>query len=161
MDETSVHPESYEAVAQLLKGLGLSMNRESFRAAAGLITDPAKKAAELGIGELTLRDILGELEKPARDPREDMPAPVLRSDVLSMEDLVPGMKLKGTVRNIVDFGAFVDIGVHQDGLVHISKMSRKFIKHPLEAVRVGDVVEVTVLGVDAGRKRISLSMVEE
>ena len=161
LDETSVHPESYEAVAQLLKGLGLSMNRESFRAAAGLITDPAKKAAELGIGELTLRDILGELEKPARDPREDMPAPVLRSDVLSMEDLAPGMKLKGTVRNIVDFGAFVDIGVHQDGLVHISKMSRKFIKHPLEAVRVGDVVEVTVLSVDAGRKRISLSMVEE
>ena len=161
LDETSVHPESYEAVAQLLKGLGLAMNRESFRAAASLITDPAKKAAELGIGEPTLRDILGELEKPARDPREDMPAPVLRSDVLSMEDLAPGMKLKGTVRNIVDFGAFVDIGVHQDGLVHISKMSRKFIKHPLEAVRVGDVVEVTVLGVDAVSKRISLSMVEE
>ena len=160
LDETSVHPESYEAVARLLKGLGLSMNRESFRAAAGLITDPAAKAAELGIGEPTLRDILGELAKPARDPREDMPAPVLRSDVLSMEDLVPGLKLKGTVRNSVDFGAFVDIGVHQDGLVHISKMSRKFIKHPLEVVRVGDVVEVTVLGVDAGRKRISLSMVE-
>ena len=160
LDETSVHPESYEAVARLLKGLGLTMNRESFRAAAGLITDPAKKAEELGIGEPTLRDILSELEKPARDPREDMPAPVLRSDVLSLEDLAPGMKLKGTVRNIVDFGAFVDIGVHQDGLVHISKMSRKFIKHPLEAVRVGDVVEVTVLGVDAGRKRISLSMIE-
>ena len=120
-----------------------------------------RKAKELGIGEPTLRDILSELEKPARDPREEMPAPVLRSDVLSMEDLKPGLKLKGTVRNIVDFGAFVDIGVHQDGLVHISKMSRKFIKHPLEVVRVGDVVDVTVLGVDAGKKRISLSMVED
>ena len=160
LDETSVHPESYEAVARLLAGLGLSMDRASFRAAAGMVADPAKKAAELGIGEPTLRDILMELEKPARDPREDMPAPVLRSDVLSMEDLTPGLKLKGTVRNIVDFGAFVDIGVHQDGLVHISKMSRKFIKHPLEVVKVGDVVEVTVLGVDAGRKRISLSMVD-
>ena len=160
LDETSVHPESYEAVRELIAGLGLKMDRASFRAAAGMVSDPARKADELGIGELTLQDILKELEKPARDPREDMPAPVLRSDVLSMEDLTPGMKLKGTVRNIVDFGAFVDIGVHQDGLVHISKMSRKFIKHPLEVVRVGDVVEVTVLGVDAGKKRISLSMIE-
>ena len=159
LDETSVHPESYPAVEELLKSMGLSMNRESFKAAARMVKDPAKKAEELGIGELTLRDILQELEKPARDPREDMPAPVLRSDVLSMEDLKPGLKLKGTVRNIVDFGAFVDIGVHQDGLVHISKMSRKYIKHPLEVVRVGDVVEVTVLGVDAAKKRISLSMV--
>ena len=123
--------------------------------------DPAAKAKELGIGEPTLRDILSELEKPARDPREEMPAPVLRSDVLSIEDLKPGPTLKGTVRNIVDFGAFVDIGVHQDGLVHISKMSRRFIKHPLEVVRVGDVVDVTVLGVDAGKKRISLSMIGE
>lgn len=161
LDETSVHPESYPAVQELLRGLGLSMDRESFKAAVKMVGDPAKKAAELGIGEPTLRDILQELEKPARDPREEMPAPVLRSDVLSMEDLVPGLKLKGTVRNIVDFGAFVDIGVHQDGLVHISKMSRKFIKHPLEVVRVGDVVEVTVLGVDTAKKRISLSMVED
>lgn len=161
LDETSVHPESYPAVQELMRGLGLSMDRESFKAAVKMVGDPAKKAAELGIGEPTLRDILQELEKPARDPREEMPAPVLRSDVLSMEDLVPGLKLKGTVRNIVDFGAFVDIGVHQDGLVHISKMSRKFIKHPLEVVRVGDVVEVTVLGVDTAKKRISLSMVED
>ena len=161
LDETSVHPESYQAVEELMRSMGLSMNRESFKAAARMVKDPAKKAEELGIGELTLRDILQELEKPARDPREDMPAPVLRSDVLSMEDLKPGLKLKGTVRNIVDFGAFVDIGVHQDGLVHISKMSRKYIKHPLEVVRVGDVVEVTVLGVDAAKKRISLSMVED
>ena len=161
LDETSVHPESYPAVEELMKSMGLSMNRESFKAAARMVKDPAKKAEELGIGELTLRDILQELEKPARDPREDMPAPVLRSDVLSMEDLKPGLKLKGTVRNIVDFGAFVDIGVHQDGLVHISKMSRKYIKHPLEVVRVGDVVDVTVLGVDAAKKRISLSMVED
>ena len=161
LDETSVHPESYSAVADLMKGLGLAMNRESFKAAVRLVTDPAAKAEELGIGEPTLRDILQELEKPARDPREEMPAPVLRSDVLSMEDLKPGLKLKGTVRNIVDFGAFVDIGVHQDGLVHISKMSKKFIKHPLEVVRVGDVVDVTVIGVDTGKKRISLSMVED
>lgn len=161
LDETSVHPESYQAVEELMRSMGLSMNRESFKAAARMVKDPAKKAEELGIGEPTLRDILQELEKPARDPREEMPAPVLRSDVLSMEDLKPGLKLKGTVRNIVDFGAFVDIGVHQDGLVHISKMSRKYIKHPLEVVRVGDVVEVTVLGVDAAKKRISLSMVED
>ena len=161
LDETSVHPESYQAVEELMKSMGLSLNRESFKAAARMVKDPAKKAEELGIGEPTLRDILQELEKPARDPREEMPAPVLRSDVLSMEDLKPGLKLKGTVRNIVDFGAFVDIGVHQDGLVHISKMSRKYIKHPLEVVRVGDVVEVTVLGVDAAKKRISLSMVED
>ena len=161
LDETSVHPESYQAVEELMKSMGLSMNRESFKAAARMVKDPAKKAEELGIGEPTLRDILQELEKPARDPREEMPAPVLRSDVMSMEDLKPGLKLKGTVRNIVDFGAFVDIGVHQDGLVHISKMSRKYIKHPLEVVRVGDVVEVTVLGVDAAKKRISLSMVED
>ena len=161
LDETSVHPESYQAVEELMESMGLSLNRESFKAAARMVKDPAKKAEELGIGEPTLRDILQELEKPARDPREEMPAPVLRSDVLSMEDLKPGLKLKGTVRNIVDFGAFVDIGVHQDGLVHISKMSRKYIKHPLEVVRVGDVVEVTVLGVDAAKKRISLSMVED
>lgn len=159
LDATSVHPESYKAVGMLLQNLGLRMEPSSFREARARVRDVKKTAQELGIGEITLRDILEELEKPARDPREDMPAPVLRSDVLSMEDLKPGMKLKGTVRNIVDFGAFVDIGVHQDGLVHISKLSDRFVKHPLEVVHVGDVVEVTVLSVDIGKKRISLSMV--
>ena len=116
-------------------------------------------AKELDIGEITLRDILAELRKPGRDPREDMPKPVLRSDVLSMEDLQPGMILKGTVRNVIDFGAFVDIGVHQDGLVHISQLSsKKFVKHPLEVVSVGDIVEVKVLSVDLQKKRISLTM---
>ena len=115
-------------------------------------------AQELGIGEITLTDILKELEKPARDPREDMPAPILRSDVLDMKDLKPGMILKGTVRNVIDFGAFVDIGVHQDGLVHISQITDRFIKHPLEAVSVGDVVDVKVLDVDVAKKRISLTM---
>ncbi len=122
------------------------------------VKDKAKLAAELGIGEITLTDILKELEKPARDPREDMPAPILRSDVMDMEDLKPGMVLKGTVRNVIDFGAFVDIGVHQDGLVHISRITNRFIKHPLEAVSVGDIVEVKVLEVDVKKKRISLTM---
>ena len=117
-----------------------------------------KLAKELGIGEITLTDILKELEKPARDPRDDMPKPILRSDVLEMKDLVPGMILKGTIRNIIDFGAFVDIGVHQDGLVHISEMTDRFIKHPLEVVKIGDIVDVEVLGVDIGKKRISLTM---
>ena len=115
-------------------------------------------AAELGIGELTLTDILKELEKPARDPRDDMPAPILRSDVLDMKDLKPGMILKGTVRNVIDFGVFVDIGVHQDGLVHISQITDRFIKHPMEAVSVGDIVDVQVLAVDMAKKRISLTM---
>ncbi len=122
------------------------------------VGDKAKMAQELGIGEITLTDILKELEKPARDPREDMPAPILRSDVLDMKDLKPGMILKGTVRNVIDFGAFVDIGVHQDGLVHISQITDRFIKHPLEAVSVGDVVDVKVLDVDVAKKRISLTM---
>ena len=122
------------------------------------VKDKAKLAAELGIGEITLTDILKELEKPARDPREDMPAPILRSDVMDMEDLQPGMVLKGTVRNVIDFGAFVDIGVHQDGLVHISRITNRYIKHPLEAVSVGDIVEVKVLEVDIKKKRISLTM---
>ena len=122
------------------------------------IKDKKKLAEELGIGEITLTDILKELEKPARDPREDMPAPILRSDVLDMEDLKPGMVLKGTVRNVIDFGAFVDIGVHQDGLVHISQITDKYIKHPLEAVKVGDIVDVQVLSVDVPKKRISLTM---
>lgn len=122
------------------------------------IRDKKALAQELGIGEITLDDILKELEKPARDPREDMPAPILRSDVLEMKDLKPGMVLKGTVRNVIDFGAFVDIGVHQDGLVHISRITNRFIKHPLEAVSVGDIVDVKVLEVDLARKRISLTM---
>ena len=122
------------------------------------VKDKKKMAQELGIGEITLTDILKELEKPARDPRADMPAPILRSDVMDMKDLKQGMILKGTVRNVIDFGAFVDIGVHQDGLVHISQMTDKYIKHPLEAVSVGDIVDVKVLDVDLGKKRISLTM---
>ena len=117
-------------------------------------------AEELGIGEPTLVDIVKELEKPGRDPREEMPKPILRSDVLEMKDLKPGMELKGTVRNVIDFGAFVDIGVHQDGLVHISRMSDKYIKHPLEVVSVGDIVDVTVMSVDLDKHRIQLSMIK-
>ena len=161
LDATSVHPESYEAAVQVLKRLGLepgSIGTEEMKGIAKKAGDIKKLAKELEIGEETLRDILKELEKPARDPREEMPKPILRTDVLDMKDLKPGMILKGTVRNVIDFGAFVDIGVHQDGLVHISEMSRKFIKHPLEAVSVGDVVEVKVLGVDPAKKRISLTM---
>ena len=115
-------------------------------------------AEELGIGEITLKDIVKELEKPARDPREEMQKPILRTDVLEMKDLTPGMVLKGTVRNVIDFGAFVDIGVHQDGLVHISQMTDRYIKHPLEAVSVRDIVEVKVLSVDLNKKRIGLTM---
>lgn len=161
LDATSVHPESYAAAAELLKRLDLKPEEIGAGAMAGLskkIKNPKKLAEELGIGEITLQDIVKELEKPARDPREEMPKPILRTDVLDMKDLKPGMILKGTVRNVIDFGAFVDIGVHQDGLVHISEMSQKFIRHPLEAVSVGDIVEVKVLGVDVPKKRISLSM---
>lgn len=163
LDATAVHPEDYAAVEKLLKSLNLPDTMEGFQKAGKQIAkrDIGMRAAELGIGEITLTDILNELEKPARDPRDEMPGPILRQDVLSLEDLKPGMKLKGTVRNIVDFGAFVDIGVHQDGLVHISKITDRFIKHPLEAVHVGDIVDVTVLSVDAGKKRIALSMVEK
>ena len=161
LDNTAVHPESYEAVYTLAQLLQVPMEASSLRKMRAMVPDTAAAAKRLDLGEITLRDILAELEKPGRDPRQDMPAPVLRSDVLSMEDLTPGMKLKGTVRNIVDFGAFVDIGVHQDGLVHISKISKRYIKHPLEVVSVGDVVDVTVLNVDLKKKRISLSMVEE
>ena len=120
----------------------------------------AKLAEALGVGEMTLRDIAAELEKPGRDPRDELPAPVLRTDVLSMEDLKPGMELTGTVRNVIDFGAFVDIGVHQDGLVHISRMADRFIRHPSEVVRVGDVVTVWVVDVDVKKQRIALSMVK-
>ena len=161
LDATGVHPESYEAAKQLLERLGYTTEDVKNRNLDGIskkIHDYKKLSEELKVGDITLQDIVKELEKPARDPREDMPGPILRSDVLEMKDLKPGMILKGTVRNVIDFGAFVDIGVHQDGLVHISQMSDKFIKHPLEAVRVGDIVEVQVLSVDLAKKRISLTM---
>ena len=161
LDTTSVHPESYEAAMKLLTSLGYSAEDIIGGGLKGIskkVREPKKTAEELGVGELTLKDIVQELEKPARDPRDEMPRPVLRSDVLDMKDLTPGMVLKGTVRNIMDFGAFVDIGVHQDGLVHVSEMSERFIKHPLDVVKVGDVVDVKVLTVDVAKKRISLSM---
>ena len=161
LDCTSVHPESYEATEKLLKKLGYDKDalREGKLIGIGLlIKDYKKTAEELGIGEITLRDIVKELEKPGRDPRDEMPKPVLKSDVLEMSDLKPGMILKGTVRNVIDFGAFVDIGVHQDGLVHISQLSDKYIKHPLEAVSVGDIVDVAVMSVDLQKKRIQLTM---
>lgn len=177
-DATSVHPESYDAARKLMNKLDLTMedvkeaqkraqakkgkieakNLERINSLEKKITNKEKLAEELGIGTITLQDILKELEKPARDPRDNMPLPILRSDVLDMKDLAPGMILKGTVRNVIDFGAFVDIGVHQDGLVHISQITEKFIKHPLEAVSVGDVVEVKVLSVDVPKKRIALTM---
>ncbi len=216
LDETSVHPESYEAAMKLLDKLNLTMDdvkkgwkesnskpvvepkakdkprdkkvvikntstamgaalakalqgntiteskpvasRPVVTGLASKVKDKKKTAEELGIGEITLEDILKELEKPARDPRSDMPAPILRSDVLDIKDLKPGMILKGTVRNVIDFGAFVDIGVHQDGLVHISRITDRFIKHPLDAVSVGDIVDVKVLEVDPAKKRIGLTM---
>ena len=161
LDTTAVHPESYEAAKKLLAKLGYEpqdITTGSLKGISKKITDYAKLADELGIGEITLQDIIKELEKPARDPRDDMPKPILRSDVLEMKDLTEGMILKGTVRNVIDFGVFVDIGVHQDGLVHISQICDRFIKHPLEAVSVGDIVEVKVLSVDIGRKRIQLTM---
>lgn len=159
LDATSVHPESYEAARKLLELSGCSLrDEEAIKAYEKKVKDKAALAAQIGIGEPTLKDIFSELEKPGRDPREDMPKPILRSDVLDMKDLKPGMKLKGTVRNVIDFGAFVDIGVHQDGLVHISQMSDRYIKHPLEVVSVGDVVDVEVLNVDLERKKISLTL---
>ncbi len=161
LDATGVHPESYAATKELLAKLGYTLEDVSNRSVAGIskkISDYKKLASELEIGELTLRDIVKELEKPARDPREDMPKPILRSDVLEMKDLTPGMVLKGTVRNVIDFGAFVDIGVHQDGLVHISQICDRYIKHPLEAVSVGDIVDVKVLSVDLKKQRIQLTM---
>ena len=161
LDGTGVHPESYDATKELLAKLGYTMDDVANRNVAGIskkISDYKKLAEELGIGELTLQDIVKELEKPARDPREDMPKPILRSDVLEMKDLTPGMVLKGTVRNVIDFGAFVDIGVHQDGLVHISQLTDRYIKHPLEAVSVGDIVDVKVMSVDLKKQRIQLTM---
>ena len=160
LDATSIHPESYEAAGKLLEelGYGKSWAGESGTKAI-YVKDYKKMAARIGIGELTLRDIVQELCKPGRDPRDEMPKPILRTDVLEMKDLKEGMILKGTVRNVIDFGAFVDIGVHQDGLVHISELTdKKFVKHPLEIVSVGDIVEVKVIGVDMQKKRISLSM---
>ena len=161
LDATSVHPESYDIATALLAHLGYSSddiskgNLKELSKAAGNVK---KLAEELGTGILTLTDIIKELEKPARDPREEMPKPILRGDVLEMKDLTEGMILKGTVRNVIDFGTFVDIGVHQDGLVHISEMSNKFIKHPLDVVSVGDIVQVKVIGIDLNKKRIQLSM---
>ena len=161
LDGTGVHPESYDATKAVLEKLGYTMDDVASRNVVGIskkVSDYEALANEVGVGELTLRDIVKELEKPARDPREDMPKPILRSDVLEIKDLKPGMVLKGTVRNVIDFGCFVDIGVHQDGLVHISEICDRFIKHPLEAVSVGDIVDVQVLSVDEKKQRIQLTM---
>lgn len=162
LDATSVHPESYDAAKKLLKRQGFEVGDLTGGKLAGLsltIKDFGKLSEELGIGEITLRDIVKELEKPGRDPRDEMPKPILRTDVLEMKDLTEGMVLKGTVRNVIDFGVFVDIGVHQDGLVHISQITdKKYIKHPLEAVSVGDIVDVKVMSVDLKKKRIQLTM---
>ena len=161
LDATSVHPESYKVAKALLKEVGytkVELEKRDFRDLHSKITDVEALAKKLEVGVPTLEDIISALEKPGRDPREDMPKPILHSEVLELKDLKEGMKLKGTVRNIVDFGAFIDIGVHQDGLVHISQMCDKFIKHPLEVVKVGDIVEVAVLSVDVVRNKISLTM---
>ena len=161
LDATSVHPESYGAAEALLSRLGYQMKELSESGLQGIgrkIGDYGRLSQELSIGELTLRDMVKELEKPARDPRDEMPKPILRTDVMDIKDLKPGMILKGTVRNVIDFGVFVDIGVHQDGLVHISQMTDRYIKHPLEVVSVGDIVEVKVLDVNLEKKRIGLTM---
>lgn len=161
LDATSVHPESYEAATELLKKLGYTPEDVVAGNLAGLskkIKDYHKLSEELNVGEITLQDIVKELEKPARDPRDEMPKPVLRTDVLDMKDLKEGMILKGTVRNVIDFGAFVDIGVHQDGLLHISQITDRFIKHPMEVLSIGDIIEVKVLSVDMDRKQIKLTM---
>lgn len=161
LDATSVHPEAYDAAKALLEKTGQTLSDVGHaKLSLPKVGSKEMKALvdELGVGEMTLMDIAKELEKPSRDPRADMPAPILRSDVMNMEDLKPGMRLKGTVRNVIDFGIFVDIGVHQDGLVHISKITDRYIKHPLEVVSVGDIVEVEVLSVDLAKKRIQLTM---
>ena len=162
LDNTSVHPESYNVADRLLEVAGIDKSEISggVRDLKKRFKDTKKLAYELDVGVHTLTDIISELEKPGRDPRADMPKPILRTDVLTMEDLREGEILKGTVRNVIDFGAFVDIGVHQDGLVHISQLTnKKYVKHPLEVVSVGDVVEVKVLSVDIKKKRISLTMI--
>ncbi|MGL5677877.1 MAG: Tex family protein [Cellulosilyticaceae bacterium] len=161
LDSTAVHPESYDIALKLLEAVGFTkedLKTGNCKGISQKVGDLEKLAAQLEVGVPTLEDIIKELEKPGRDPREDMPKPILHSDVLEIEDLKEGMKLKGTIRNIVDFGAFVDIGVHQDGLVHLSQLSERYIKHPLEVVKVGDIVDVVVLGVNAQTKKISLSM---
>ncbi len=161
LDGTSVHPETYDVAGQVLECLGFTTNDVAENNLSGIskkVGDCKKLAAELEIGEVTLVDIVKELEKPARDPRDEMPKPILRTDVLEMKDLKEGMVLKGTVRNVIDFGVFVDIGVHQDGLVHISQITERFIKHPLEVVGIGDVVDVMVMSVDLKKKRIQLTM---
>ncbi|HJC34784.1 MAG TPA: RNA-binding transcriptional accessory protein [Candidatus Mediterraneibacter faecipullorum] len=161
LDMTGVHPESYDAAEKLLKKQGFTPEDVAGHHLNGLsltVKDYKKLAEELGIGEITLQDIVKELEKPARDPRDEMPKPILRTDVLEMKDLKEGMVLKGTVRNVIDFGVFVDIGVHQDGLVHISQITDRYIKHPLEVVSVGDIVDVKVMSVDLKKKRIQLTM---
>ena len=165
LDNTSVHPESYDVAKKLIEVLGYTMedlkNKKLYD-----IEDRVKLKGisnlsnELEVGELTLKDIIKELQKPGRDPREDMPKPILKTGVIELKDLKPGMVLMGTVRNVSDFGAFVDIGVHQDGLVHKSQMANKFVKHPLDIVKVGDVIKVKILEVDEKRKRIALSMKE-
>ena len=162
LDTTSVHPESYDAAKKLIEKLGFNLSdlAGGLTGLSLIAKDKDRLSDELGVGKETLTDIIKELEKPGRDPREDMPKSVLRTDVLEMKDLKEGMILKGTVRNVIDFGAFVDIGVHQDGLVHISKLTnKKFVKHPLEVVSVGDIVEVKVIGIDMEKKRIQLSMI--
>lgn len=161
LDSTSVHPESYDIATALIKETGHSLEElksGSIKNIRKSMADVKKLAEKLGTGAITLTDIINELEKPARDPRDEMPKPILRGDVLEMKDLTEGMVLKGTVRNVIDFGAFVDIGVHQDGLVHISQMSDKYIKHPMEVVNVGDIVTVKVMSVDLNKKRIQLTM---
>jgi uncharacterized protein len=166
LDGTGVHPESYAAAQALLEACGYSLADVRAGAIAGLPDRVRAQGGETalsqrcGVGVPTLRDIVRELLKPGRDPRDELPPPMLRTDVLEMEDLQPGMKLKGTVRNVIDFGAFVDIGVHQDGLVHVSRLSDRFVRHPSEVVKVGDVVDVWVMEVDVPKKRIALTMVE-
>ena len=162
-DNTGVHPESYNAAEKLLKICDLKtadLNTEKMKNLSTKVEEmgASKLAEELGIGVPTLSDIIKELERPGRDPRDELPPPLLRSDIMSMEDLKTGMELTGTVRNVIDFGAFIDIGVHQDGLVHISQITNRFIKHPSEVLKVGDIVKVWVLGVDVAKKRISLTM---
>jgi uncharacterized protein len=163
LDDTAVHPESYDAAKLLLKECGFALT-DVGTGGMGELKARAKKeglakiAETAGVGVPTLSDILDELLKPGRDPRDELPPPLLRSDVLSMSDLKPDMILDGTVRNVIDFGAFVDIGVHQDGLVHISQIADRYIKHPLDAVKVGDIVKVKVISVDEKKKRIALSM---
>ena len=161
LDTTSVHPESYASAEKLLTTMGYTtddLKKGGVKGLSAKIHDYKQLAEKLEIGELTLRDIVKELEKLGRDPRDEMPKPILRTDVLEMKDLKPGMVLKGTVRNVIDFGVFVDIGVHQDGLVHISQITDRYIKHPLEVLSVGDIVDVKVLSVDLQKKRIGLTM---